>query len=71
MKNIKPRDFCILSIKELREWFHLSEEMIYVSSKIRKEWMINHYTLIKNGKVYDIDFTDKGGGVWLAQLIPY
>lgn len=37
MRIIKPRDFDIRTIEELREWFHMSEEPIYATSKIRKE----------------------------------
>lgn len=68
MKPIKPRDFDICTIEELREWFHISEEPIYVTSKIRKDWMTQHLTLIKGGMVYDIVFENYGGGVWRARM---
>ena len=68
MRNIKPRDFDIRSVEELREWFHQSEEPVFVSTKIRKDWMINHLTLIKGGMVYNIVFENSGGGVWKARM---
>lgn len=63
-----PRDFDIQSIEELREWFHMSDEPVFVKTSIRKNWMIGHNKLIKGGKVLDIDFVNLGGGVWRVEL---
>lgn len=71
MITIKPRDFDIRSIEELHEWFHISEEPVYVTSKIRKDWMTQHLSLVKQGRVYNVDFENCGGGVWKAKMVDF
>lgn len=68
MKTIKPHGFQITSIQDLREWFHLSAEPVKVLTKIRREWMTNHNTIIINGTVHSIEFKNLSGGVWEASL---
>ena len=57
---------------ELKNYFFNSKDRlndsIYVSTKLRKEWMLNRETTIQKGTVYNIDFVNKGGGVWEAKL---
>ena len=62
----------INTIDELKNYFFYSKDRlndsVYVSTKIRKEWMLNREKTIQKGTVYDIDFANKGGGVWKAKL---
>jgi len=65
-------DIEIKNTGELKEFFRSNRKdenaQIYVSTKIRREWMLGHLRTIINGKVSDINFENKGGGVWLASL---
>ena len=36
----------------------------FVSTSVRKEWMLNSHTVIIKGTVRRAKFTNKGGGVW-------
>ena len=64
----------INSIEDLKEYFHHSrnceDDHIFVSTAIRREWMLNSERTVVKGKVYDIKWTNMGGGVWKAQLCP-
>lgn len=62
----------IETIGELKEYFWRSDsplcDGVYVSTKIRNEWMLNHQRVVVHGIVYDIEFINHGGGVWRANL---
>jgi len=62
----------IKTIIDLKNYFHDSNhklnDSINVSTKIRNQWILNNESTIQNGRVYDIKFTNKGGGIWKAQL---
>ena len=62
----------INTIDELKNYFFYSKDRlndsVYVSTKIRKKWMLNREKTAQQGIVYDMDFTNKGGGVWEAKL---
>ena len=62
----------IQNINDLRDFFHSTlkdkKAQVYVSTKIRREWMLKHLRIIIQGKVYNIKFKNKGGGVWAASL---
>ena len=40
----------------------------YVSTAIRRDWMLNLKRIIINGKVRDFEFKDLKGGVWEVRL---
>lgn len=71
-------DFEIQTVDDLREFFHIVKnptinkktirDTCYVSSHIRKYWMLNHNRITINGRVYNIEFKDLKGGVWEASL---
>ena len=65
-------DIKIQNIDELKEFFRATikdeKAQIFVNTKIRREWILGHLRTIILGKVYDISFKNKGGGVWLASL---
>lgn len=61
----------ILKPDELREFFHNCgvKANVYVSTQIRKAWMLSGESIIIQGKVYRPKFLSVGGGVWNATLI--
>lgn len=66
----------ISSCEELKERFFvrlmgrgdIENLVIPVSTKIRREWLLNERTIIIEGKVRNFVFTDLKGGVWEAKL---
>jgi len=65
----------IETINELKDYFFDSKhrlgrfkDSVNVSTKLRKQWLLNRETTIQQGKVCSMKFTNKGGGVWKAQL---
>jgi len=67
-----PSQFTILSIEELKEFFRTQKDLhdayCYVNSSLRRAWMLNHERTIINATVYDIEFINMRGGVWIAKL---
>ena len=49
-----------------------SDVSLYVSSKIRKEWMLSEYadSILIEGWFYNIKWIDKKGGVWEVIVNP-
>jgi len=62
----------IEKIDDLKNYFFNSKDRlndnVYVTTKIRNQWLLNKESTIQQGKIYDIKFTNKGAGVWKAQL---
>ena len=62
----------IQNVDDLKNYFHATikdkNAQIYVSARIRKEWMLKQLRTIIEGRVYDINFKNKGDGVWAASL---
>jgi len=65
----------IETINELKDYFFDSKhrlgrfkDSVNVSTKLRKQWLLNRETTIQQGKICSMKFTNKGGGVWKAQL---
>ena len=62
----------IQTIAELKAWFRDSKvphPEFFVSTKLRREWLLEHETLIMGGQMRQLKFTNQGGGVWLVQLV--
>lgn len=62
----------IENVEQLKQLFIKSDypnvDGAYVSTAVRREWMLNHATVIIKGTVRSVKFTNKGGGVWQANL---
>jgi hypothetical protein len=63
----------IQSVEDLKQFFfenrnYTNTANCYVSTNIRREWMLNHEVTIINGRVYNINFKNLKGGVWQASL---
>jgi hypothetical protein len=60
----------IENTEQLKKFFVSSKaplaDGVYVSTAIRREWMLNHEKVIIKGVVYSLKFTNIGGGVWQA-----
>ncbi len=48
---------------------HGCSKRLFVSSKLRKNWIIENRYVVRDGKHYEIRFIDKKGGVWEAYLL--
>lgn len=62
----------IQTITKLKAWFRDDKSPVpefFVSTKLRREWLLEHETLIMGGQMRHLKFTNQGGGVWLAQLV--
>ena len=63
----------IKTIEELKDFFRYNDNLmgarILVSTKIRREWLLNHERTIIRGTVYNIKFSDMKGGVWIAEIV--
>lgn len=40
----------------------------FVSTSVRRDWILNHQKVTVNGRVYDVEFIDQTGGVYLARI---
>jgi len=62
----------IENAEQLKQFFiksdHPNCDGVYVSTAVRKQWMLNHTTVTIKGTVRTIKFINKGGGVWQANL---
>jgi hypothetical protein len=62
----------IESYLDLKSFFvktrNSNTDTIFVSSKIRKDWLLNHETVIVKGTRREITFKNMKGGVWQAGL---
>ena len=45
-------------------------DIVFVSSKIRRDWILNHETVIVKGTRREVEFKNLRGGVWSAELHP-
>ena len=68
-------DADIQCVEGLKLIFHQNKNRMetfscFVSTVVRRSWMLNHERTIIDGKVYDIIFSNRGGGVWEASLHP-
>ncbi len=54
---------------ELQDYLrHNPAKVVYVSTKVRKNWLLRNEYVILNGKHYGIRFINCHGGVWTAAL---
>lgn len=64
----------IESYLDLKSFFvkarHPNTETVFISNKIRKDWLLNHETVIVKGTRREITFKNMKGGVWQAALLP-
>jgi len=62
----------IQTITELKAWFRNSKSHnpeFFVSAKLRRAWILEHETFVMRGRIWNLEFTNFGGGIWLAQLV--
>lgn len=63
----------IESVGDLKEFFrankHLSAVQCFVSTKVRRTWILDHEKTIQRGSICDVEFKNMGGGVWQAHLV--
>ena len=68
--NVLIKNVLIKNADDLFEWFKaLGSTPVYVSTMVRREWLLEHRNLLINGSFYNIQFEDQKGGVWLASLV--
>ena len=62
------------NVNELKEYFRRSPDMlndsVYVKTSLRNEWLLNGESTIIDGRVYDVSFKNKKGGIWEAKIMP-
>lgn len=49
-------------------WFNRCKP-VYVSSNVRREYLLQHKNILIGGRFYTVDFEDMKGGVWKATLV--
>lgn len=82
--NIGNSDIEILNVDELKDWFFQQYQAtpaefrsnpceycrpIYVSTGVRRDYLLQHKNILLGGRFYTIEFENMRGGVWKASLI--
>lgn len=63
-----PWGRAVASCDDLSTLIAQGKDQICVTAEIRAEWLLGHKTVVVDGKKRVLEFTDMGGGLWVAKL---